>query len=152
MLFYKTFQQASLDFLSLSRVACKADPLLRQYFSLLLTAVLSLYFVCVFKAGPWTDNYARVPKSFTCLSVNLGHVYPDLSLVSPHGWAWLMHVLFCKDCRHQLLPGVSGASSSCIIMAWSSSSQLNLGLLQLLAWTSFTFGLVSFYSLYFVCS
>lgn len=40
------------------------------------TAVLSLYFVCVFKAGPWTDNYARVPKFFTGLSVNLGHLSP----------------------------------------------------------------------------
>lgn len=59
-----------------------------------LPGVLSLYVVCVFKAGPWTDNYARVPESFTGLaresraSFNLqsegGHSFP---LVSPHSWA-----------------------------------------------------------------
>lgn len=83
--FYETFQRASLD--SCLCFGVQGQPLLRQYCAVLFTGVLSLHFVCVFKAGPWTDNYARVPKFFTGLSVNPGHLYLErgslLPLVSP---------------------------------------------------------------------
>lgn len=69
-------------------------------------ALLFFYFVCVFKAGPWTDNYTRVPRFILrfCrwMAAILMYSWWGVALFP----AWV-HVHPCNSCHYQLSPGVS---------------------------------------------
>lgn len=69
--FNQTFQRASLNF-------CASQHVRPNSFSgsilILFTCVFIFFFlcVCIFKAGLWTDNYARAPR----------HIYKSVSLTT----------------------------------------------------------------------